>query len=149
MGCSFAGITGDPAGEARAQTDDNTPFTVLRAAGIDARPAPTNDPIKRRETFAYFLNKLIDGQPGLLIHPNCQKLRKALSGGYHYRRIQVSGEERYHDEAVKDMNSHVAEAAQYMLLGAGEARTVLRANPEIYLNRPKFADMVRNPFEDT
>ncbi len=147
QGYSFAAITGDPAGEARAQTDDSTPFTVLRAAGIDAHPAHTNDPIKRRETFAYFLNKLIDGQPGMMVHPNCQKLRKALAGGYHYKRVQVVGEERYHDEAVKDMSSHVAEAAQYMLLGAGEARTVLRANPETYMNRPKFADMNFSPFD--
>jgi hypothetical protein len=144
----IASITGDPAGDTRAQTDKGTPFEVLRAAGIAARPAATNDPTKRRETFAYFLNKMVDGEPGMLIHPNCQKLRKALAGGYHYKRVQVTGQERYHDLPVKDMFSHVAEAAQYMLLGAGEQRTALRAAPELTQKRTKFADGYdRNPFE--
>jgi len=147
-GFTFGSITGDPAGDARSQTDEQTAFQMLRVNGIEALPAETNDPSKRRETFAYFLGKFIDGKPGMLIHPQCLKLRKAIAGGYHYRRVQVSGEERYHDEPVKDMSSHVAEAAQYMLLGAGEARTILRANPEMYKNRPKFADMMVNPFED-
>lgn len=144
---TFAGITGDPAGEARSQADDNTPFLALRAAGIDARPASTNDPIKRRESVAFFLNKMFDGEPGILIHPNCQRLRKSLAGGYHYRRMQIAGEERYHEEAVKDMSSHVADALAYMLVGAGEARTVLRANPEFRANRPRYAEVNDDPFQ--
>jgi hypothetical protein len=144
----IATITGDPAGDTRAQTDKGTPFQVLRAAGIQALPASTNDPTKRRETFAYFLNKMTEGEPGMIIHPNCQKLRKALAGGYHYKRVRVAGAERYHDVPSKDMFSHVAEAAQYMLLGAGEARTALRASPELTRKRQQFADGYdRNPFE--
>ena len=54
---------------------------------------------------------MIDGQPAMLIHPNCKVLRKALAGGYHYRRVQVANDERYTDEPVKNMSSHVAEAA--------------------------------------
>lgn len=147
-GYKVAGITGDPAGDARAQSDSTTPFKMLAVSGIEARKAHTNDPEIRRTTFAQFLNKMMSGEPGLIVHPNCVKLRKALAGGYHYRRIQVAGEERFHDEPVKDAWSHVAEAAQYMLLGAGEARVVMRANPELYRNRPKFADGVgRNPFD--
>lgn len=137
----FAGITGDPAGEQRAQTDETTPFQVLKAAGIAARPAPTNDWTKRRETFAFFLNRMVDGEPGLLIHPECQKLRKALAGGYCLRRMQVSGEERFREVPDKNMFSHVAEAAQYALLGAGEARSVLKANPGFTAARRQFADM--------
>lgn len=140
QGYEIAGITGDPAGNTRAQTDKSTPFQVLLATGIVARPASTNDFTKRRETFAYFLNRMIEGTPGLLVHPQCQKLRKALAGGYHYKRVEVAGEERYHDQPVKDMNSHVAEAGQYMLLGAGEAHAVLRPHPEIRANRPQYAE---------
>ena len=36
-------ITGDPAGEQRAQTDERTPFEILGAVGIEAEPAHTND----------------------------------------------------------------------------------------------------------
>ena len=56
----------------------------------------------------------------------CRTLRKGMAGGYNYRRLQVSGEERYRDVPDKNMYSHVCEAGQYMLVGAGEARTLIR-----------------------
>lgn len=125
-GFAFETFTGDPAGDIRAQTDETTPFQILRAAGIPANPAPTNDFIKRREAVALYLNRMVDGQPGLLIHPQCRYLRKGMSGGYHYRRVQVAGDERYRDVPDKTIYSHVCEAGQYLMLGAGEARTVIR-----------------------
>ena len=125
-GMTFASITGDPAGEGRAQTDETTPFQILRAAGVMANPAPTNDYMKRRESVASCLSRLIDGEPGLIIHPQCKTLRKGMAGGYNYKRLQVTGEERYRDVPDKGMYSHVCEAGQYMLVGAGEARTLVK-----------------------
>jgi hypothetical protein len=139
-GMRFAAITGDPAGDARSQVDETTPFQALRATGIEARPAHTNDFSKRREAFAGCLTRMIDGKPGMLIHPNCGRLRKALAGGYRRRRLQTGiGTEIYSDEPVKDMHSHVAEAGQYLLLGAGEAREIFKAHPDMAKDRPKFA----------
>ena len=45
-------IYGDPAGDFRAQTDESTPFHILRGAGLRAFPAPSNsvDP-KTRISF--------------------------------------------------------------------------------------------------
>lgn len=126
QGMAFAGITGDPAGEGRAQTDESTPFQILRAAGVEANPAPTNDFTKRRESVAMCLTRLVDGVPGLVIHPQCTTLRKGMAGGYNYKRLQVTGEERYRDVPDKGMYSHVCEAGQYMLVGAGEARTLVK-----------------------
>lgn len=123
---TFAQVTGDPAGDSRAQTDETTPFQILRAAGIPANPAPTNDFVKRRESVAVCLSRLIDGDAGVWIHPNCKQLRKGMAGGYNYKRLQVSGEEKYRDVPDKNMYSHVCEAAQYMFVGAGEARTLVR-----------------------
>jgi hypothetical protein len=125
-GFAFANVTGDPAGDTRAQTDETTPFQILRAANVPASPAPTNDFIKRRESVAVALSRLIDGEPGMLVHPQCKNLRKGMAGGYNYKRLQVSGEEKFRDVPDKNMYSHVCEAAQYMLLGAGEARTLIR-----------------------
>lgn len=122
----FESFTGDPAGDIRAQTDETTPFQILRAQGVPANPAPTNDFIKRRESVALYLNRMVDGKPGMLIHPQCRYLRKGMSGGYHYRRIQVAGDERYRDVPDKTIYSHVCEAGQYLMLGAGEARNVIR-----------------------
>ena len=125
-GFVFGSITGDPAGDSRAQTDETTPFQILRAASIQATPAPTNDFIKRRESVAMCLSRLIDGAPGLMIHPQCKTLRKGMAGGYNYKRLQVTGEERFRDVPDKNQYSHVCEAGQYMMVGAGEAKTLVR-----------------------
>ena len=122
----FANITGDPAGDIRAQTDETTPFQILRANGVPATPAPTNDFIKRREGVAVPLTRMIDGAPGMIIHPQCKMLRKAMAGGYNYKRLQVTGEERYRDVPDKNMYSHVAESLQYLTIGAGEAKLLIR-----------------------
>jgi len=125
-GFKVATITGDPAGDTRAQTDERTPFEILKAAGLAARPAPSNDWNLRRESVASALSRLVDGQPGLLVHPDCRVLRKGMAGAYAYRRLKVAGQERHRDVPDKTMHSHVCEAGQYLMLGAGEGRALLR-----------------------
>lgn len=139
-GFHFASITGDPAGEGRAQTDETTPFQILRAASIPANPAPTNDFTKRRESVAMCLTRIIDGQPGLMVHPQCVQLRKGMAGGYNYKRIQVTGEERYRDVPDKGMYSHVCEAGQYMLVGAGEARLLVKREKPVQRRATAISD---------
>ncbi|MDA1100429.1 MAG: TerL [Proteobacteria bacterium] len=117
---------GDPAGEQRSQVDERTPFQVMQARDIPIRPAPSNDAVIRREAAAGLLTRLIDGLPALWIHPRCKRLRKALAGGYCYRRVMVAGDERYRDVPDKNRHSHVAEALEYLLVGAGAGRTVVR-----------------------
>jgi hypothetical protein len=118
-GAKFRGW-GDPSGDNRAQTDETTPFTVVQSAGLPIDPAPTNDPIRRREAVVGQLSTLgMTGQPSLIISPRAKKLRKGMGGGYHYARVQVSGEERYRDEPVKNTYSHVCEALQYLMVGEG------------------------------
>ena len=43
-----------------------------------------------------------------------------LAGEYQFRRVQVSGQERYHDQPDKGPTSHIVEALHYGLMGAGE-----------------------------
>ena len=121
---------GDPAGEERSQVDERTPFQVLKVKGIEASPAPSNDPTIRREAVAAALGRMIDGEPGLLVSPKCKVTRKGMAGGYRFRRIQVANEERYTDHPVKDKYSHPCEAAQYAMLGAGEGRAIIRKDPK-------------------
>jgi hypothetical protein len=92
----------------------------VQSAGLPIDPAPTNDPIRRREAVVGQLSTLgMTGQPSLIISPRAKKLRKGMGGGYHYARVQVSGEERYRDEPVKNTYSHVCEALQYLMVGEG------------------------------
>ena len=114
-------IYGDPAGSQEAQTDERTPFQILEAKGIPCKPAASNnDPILRREALYQPLSRMIDGKPGMLISPRCRKFRKGMNGGYHYKRVQVSGQERYEDKPYKNEYSHIVEAGEYMAQGAGE-----------------------------
>ena len=122
-GYQFA-IYGDPAGEHLAEADDISPFLMMRAEGLRILPAPTNDITVRTNSVREALNQMVDGKPRVLVSPACQMLRAALGGGYRYRRLQTSGE-RYSDVPEKDRFSHIADAFQYMMVGAGEGRAVL------------------------
>jgi hypothetical protein len=119
-------IYGDPAGTGRAQSDETTPFQMLDAAGIVAFPTYTNDPEIRREVVAEYMMRLdFSGQPAFSLRPGCPMLRKAYAGGYKYKRMDVSGEERFIDKPNKNRYSHVAESHQYLFLGAvGDNRVI-------------------------
>lgn len=117
-------VWGDPAGDYRAQTDETTPFQLLRTAGIKARSAPTNDPSVRIGAVESVLTRMVDGQPAFLLDPSCVMLRRGFLGGYQYRRLQVSGE-RYESTPDKNKYSHPHDALQYLLCGGGESRKLL------------------------
>jgi hypothetical protein len=125
-GWRFEAITGDPAGMGESQADESTPFQMLRAVNVFAEPAHTNDPTIRRESIAVPMGRLIDGEPGFIIHPDMRMARKGFSGGYHYARIQVAGDERFHDKPVKNIYSHIIEACEYGMLGGGEGKALVR-----------------------
>lgn len=108
--------TGDPAGNRRADSDEKTCFMELAEAGIPASPAITNEFLARREAVARYLTTLIDGVPGLAVSPNAKIIRKGFNGGYHYKRIQVTGEDRYKDVPEKNSYSHPHDALQYVCL---------------------------------
>lgn len=145
-GYSFE-IVGDPSGEAGSSIDhEQTVFTVLRANGINARPCLTNDPVMRREAGRAPMMRMTDGDPGLLVHPRCQKLRKALGGKFQMKRVQTGGDEKYHDKPDKNEYSHIAEAYEYMVLGGGE-------NPKVNMltslpsGPPPVANVDFNPLD--
>ena len=136
-------IFGDPAGDHRAQTDESTPFQILRGRGISARPTHSNDVTLRLESVNVTLQRMIDGDSGILIDPKCINLIKGFDGGYHYRRMQVSGE-RYEEKPSKNRFSHVHDALQYMLLGAGEGRALTSGAKQ---SKPVVARKNFNVFE--
>lgn len=117
---------GDPAGMIRAQTDERTCYMELQEVGIASEPADTNDFIPRRESVAFFLNRMAGGEPGFLLSPDCRTLRKGFIGGYRYERLKVAGE-RYRDRPIKDRFSHPHDALQYLCLAAREGGKNVRA----------------------
>jgi len=73
------------------------------------------------------MQRLINGKPGLIVNRSCKLLRKALGGGYHFKRVAVgAGQERFRDAPNKNEHSHVGDAFGYLMLGAGEVRAITR-----------------------
>lgn len=137
-------VTGDPAGSARDHSE-RTAFDILKANQVIAKPATTNDFTPRRDAVGAAMSRLIDGQPGYVVHPDCRVLRKALQGGYCLRRIAIVGQERYKDAPDKNEYSHVAEANQYQLLGGGEGKKIVGRAP-VEGRRPTHATAEYNLF---
>lgn len=117
---------GDPAGDDRGQNDDKTPLQILRKAGIKIIKGKTQDPFIRIESVRAPLSKIYEGKPAFSITPNCNMLRKAMAGGYHYKRIQVGGTARYDVKPNKNEYSHVSDACQYLMSSGGEAIGLIR-----------------------
>ena len=115
---------GDPAGVGNSQTRDETPFDMMALAGVDLWPAPSNDFEERVTVVDLALSKLSHGQPMFQIDPACKMAIKGLAGAYQFRRVQVAGEYKFHDKPVKDRTSHIVEAIQYAMLGAGDGENL-------------------------
>lgn len=124
-GCRWKGW-GDPAGDAQGQATESTPLEILRAHGIPFEAAPTNNPLLRRAAITNPLTRLcMDGRPALLVHEDAKMIRRGLMGGFHYRRVQVPGTERFMDVPEKNRWSHPVESLEYGLLGLGEGHLSL------------------------
>lgn len=117
-GYTLGGSWGDPSGNARKDTDESTCIDALNVLGIKTEGASTNAIVKRVESVKYFTNRIIDGRAALMVsRTGCPILRKGFLGGYHFRRIAVSGEEKYQDEPNKNKYSHPHDGAQYVAMG--------------------------------
>ena len=141
---------GDPAGDIRVETDKRTSFGILQAKGIDIRGAVTQDPTLRQESVRKPLRTLIGGEPQFILHPRCKVLRKGFMGGYHRRRLQTGGVERYSDQPVKNLYSHPHDALQYVCAETFAPALIDNSEPEdegYYTERwdPEFVDPSRSP----
>ena len=138
-------FVGDPAGNQMAQTSEQTPFMILRAAGIQAYPAPSNDTQIRIEAVDGVLNRMVDGYPSVAISPNCTVLISGFEGGYQYKRQYHMGNERYEERPSKNRFSHIHDALQYAFLGGGEGRKVVFGGSK----RPSHTTVARvgNPLQ--
>ena len=114
----------DPSGVRDNDTDQKSAIGILVEKGFDAMPAmgkdgkPTNNPVARWEAVRHFLTRLVDGgQPAFSMSRDIRILHKGFLGGYHYKRLNVSGTKKYSDKADKNEYSHPHDALQYLCLG--------------------------------
>lgn len=119
---------GDPSVK-RSEVDKSVVTDAFLRVGIIVRPSPCHNVWDTRKRCVLApLNRMIMGQPGLLLSPACQQIRKGFNGGYHYKKVKISGGGyRYLEQAEKNEYSHVHDALQYTLAGGGES-LLLRTN---------------------
>lgn len=121
-------LWGDPAGQARDAIYEVTSFEYLRTLGLKAQPTASNDFKVRREAAAAPMQRLVMGKPGLMVNKRCKALRKALAGGYHFKRVAIgAGQERFRDAPNKNEHSHCGDAFGYLMLGGGEYHRLVRS----------------------
>ena len=124
--------TGDPAGDNPGEQIDETCIEILQNAGIPIDSAHTNNFTIRRESVSVPLTTLnMQGDPQLVISPSCTNLIKGMNGGYKYKRMQVSGSEKFALKPDKNKYSHVCEALQYLMLGAGRGYDVVSSHSNV------------------
>lgn len=105
----------DPAGSAGDEImEDLSCIGELNNLGIKTSGASTNDIDVRISSVRYFLNSMVDGHPSFILdRENCPILRKGFINGYHFKRMSISGDERYQDKPNKNRFSHPHDALQY------------------------------------
>lgn len=131
-------IYGDPSGSRLSEADEISPYLMFRAAGLEIWPAPTNDPVIRIETVENILREAPDGVPRLQVSPACARLNAGMAGDYHYPSVKGTGREQA--APIKNRASHVCEALQYAMVGAGEGHALVQplsggARPRLALPR--------------
>ncbi len=128
-GRSIGQAWGDPAGVGKDEIYEVAVFDHMRAKGIPIQPAPSQDIDMRIGAWTHALDRMIDGKPAVMIHRRCRTLIKALAGGWHFKRMQILNEERFHETPNKNHPfSDVGDAGGYMLLGGGEGRHMRRGS---------------------
>lgn len=120
LAAKYAGMevmsVGDPAGSARASTDERSIFDEAASQGFPIRPARTNSFVARREAVAGYLTRNIEGgEPAFTMSPACVMLRKGFIGRYYLKRISTSMTQ-FKDEPEKNEFAHYQDALQYPCL---------------------------------
>lgn len=123
----------DPAAVARDEVYEVVVQEHLKARGVNAIIAPSNDPDVRREALVGAMNRLIplpngQAEPGYVVDKGCPLLRAGLSGKWFRKRIQVAGDARYKERPEKTDESHVCDADSYRLSGGGETMNLRRGH---------------------
>lgn len=135
------GAWGDPSGAYGAENEEETALGIMNAVTKwKFRPAPGENTLHERlECVRNVLNRLVDGQPGILVSPKAKMLRKGFSSGYHYKLAQSGNGAISSEIPNKNEYSHCHDALQYLLLGGGEFESILNRMPNRKKNRVRYA----------
>lgn len=130
--CKVGESEADPSG-ANSDTimEELSCISEVNQLGIKTNAASTNDIEVRISSVRYFLNNMIDGHPGFVLsREGCPVLHQGFVNGYHYKRVNVTGDERYQDKPNKNKFSHIHDSLQYICLKFASNRIIENNTPK-------------------
>ena len=129
--CKVGESEADPAGAAGDQImEELSCIGELNSLGIKTNAASTNDFSVRSGSVRYFLNIMVDGKPGLILcRTGCPVTRKGFVNGYHFKRLMVKNDDRYHDKPNKNKFSHPHDGLQYNAMKFASDKIMLDKAP--------------------
>lgn len=123
-------MVADPKGRDKSQTNEDSPFDVLKRLGFDVYAAPTNNIDPRLRAVEQMLLHQVNGGPQLMISNACVTTTQAMKYWYRYRRKQTGVLE---DKPEKTHPwSDVADCLQYMAMSTNAnylGRVMASMNP--------------------
>lgn len=122
-------VIGDPAMFEQRECGNERVFSEIwqGVTGFNFRKAPTNLVHLRVEALRGLFQKLINGQPAVLISPNCKKLIAALASEYRWKTITTKSGSQVTKDVIDKENSpydDYGDAMGYMSLGIGGYKTL-------------------------
>jgi hypothetical protein len=104
----------DPAGRAKGQYNEDSAFSILKRVGLEALPAPTNDPIRRIQAVEKWLLEMRGETRALLVDRGaCPKIVEGFERGYRYKKRKDG---TLTPVPEKNDFSHIHDALQYAAL---------------------------------
>lgn len=133
----IAEAKGDPAGSAAQQANFVSNFDIFKKYGMMVEPSSTNILKPRLEVVRNYLRRLVDaGQPAIVFRrEGCEPIIDGFRGGYHYKKINLLGEEIYREEPNKNEYSHPQDALQYILLAMRDLQQYANLPPVSFRGR--------------
>jgi hypothetical protein len=110
--------TGDPAGDTGGDANGQSCKDIVRKYFKQYKAATTNDLNVRLEAVAHFLSRNVNGDAAFKLSPNCVILQEGFLGGYHYKKLTSTADNRYSDSPNKNRFSHPMDCVQYLAMQA-------------------------------
>lgn len=130
--CKIGISTADPSGIKQDEImEELSCIGTLNNIGIVTNGARTNALDPRIGSVRYFLNRMVDGKPGFLLsRKGAPTLRRGFTKDYCFKRISVSGEERYREVPHKNASSHPHDGLQYVSMEFAAGQIIGEKTPQ-------------------
>lgn len=111
-------VTGDPSGDTGADANGQSCADIISRHFPGYESAGTNDVTVRLQAVAYFLDRNVNGDGAFKLSPNCVSLQEGFLGGYHYKKLTSTSDNRFADTPNKNRFSHLMDCVQYLAMQA-------------------------------